>query len=345
MKNKTTLKAKTYATFISNLKTQIKTAQIKAHLAVNRELILLYFKIGKSILEKQIKEGWGAKIIERISRDLSKAFPDMTGLSRANMFYMRKFAEIYENEIVQQPVGQLEKLPVFNIPWGHNMVLMDRVSSNKERFWYAKQALENGWSRNVLTHQINTDLYSRQAKLERKTHNFHLTLPKKHSDLATEILKDEYNFEFIDTSKLLKERNLESALIDNVVKFLLELGAGFAFVGKQYHFEVEGEDFYIDLLFYHLKLRSYVVIELKTGKFRPEYAGKLGFYLSCVDDFLKTKHDNSSIGIMLCEDVSKEIKKKSLQCMMKPIGVSAYKMAKPSELPKELKPILKLGKK
>jgi len=344
MKNKSALKNKSYATFISDLKAQIKTAQIKAHLAVNRELILLYFKIGKSILAKQKKEGWGAKIVDKISRDLTKAFPTMTGLSSRNLELMRQFAFTYKNIIPKQAVSELDLSPIFLIPWGHNICLMQKLRDVNECLWYAKQTIKNGWSRNILMHQINTDLYSRQARLERKTHNFHLTLPKNQSDLATEILKNEYNFEFIDTGNLLKERKLESALIDNVVKFLLELGAGFAFVGKQYHLEVGGEDFYIDLLFYHLKLRSYIVIELKTGKFKPEYVGKLGFYLSCIDENLKTKQDNSSIGIILCEGVNKEIKNKSLQCMIKPIGVSAYKIAKPSELPKELKPILKLGK-
>ncbi len=315
---------KTYAAFITDLKKQIKSAQIKAHLAVNREMILLYFRIGLAILKKQEEEGWGSKITQRISNDLSAEFPDMTGLSSSNVRYMQRFAKFCIT-ICPQPAGKLEELPFFNIPWGHNREIIDSVKDDKQSLWYAKETLKNGWSRNVLMHQIKSNLYKRQTTLE-KTHNFNLTLPNPQSDLATELLKDEYNFEFLRASDL-KERQLEDHLIDNIVKFLLELGKGFAFIGKQYHLEVGGQDFYIDLLFYNVELSCFVAIELKTGEFKPEYAGKLGFYLSVIDEKLKKKHDQNTIGIILCTKNNKEISKHSVRYMMKPIGISEYKIA------------------
>jgi predicted nuclease of restriction endonuclease-like (RecB) superfamily len=310
-----------YVQFIANLKNQIQIARVKAHLAVNRELVLLYFKIGKEILRMQEIEGWGSKIIEKVSQDLRQEFPDMTGLSRANLFYMRRFAE---DIIVPQLVGQLE-LPFFDIPWGHSIVLMDQVSLNQQRLWYAKETIKNGWSRNVLMHQIKSDLYKRQVA-DTKTHNFDLTLSGPQGDLAAELLKDQYSFEFLSNSSF-KEKELEDHLVENIVKFLLELGKGYAFIGKQYHLEVSGQDFYLDLLFYNLELRCFVVIELKTGEFKPEYAGKLGFYLSVIDEQLKKSIDQNTIGIILCTKNNKEISKHSMRYMMKPIGVSEYKIA------------------
>ena len=315
---------KSYLEFIDNLKNQIKTSRIKAHLAVNRELILLYAKIGQAVLEKQRKEEWGSKIIEKIAKDLKNEFPDMTGLSRSNMFYMRKFAEIYEKELIQQPVGLIGRLPFLEIPWGHNVVLLDQLSSNEQRFWYSQQVIANGWSRNVLMHQIKSNLYDRQTTLD-KTHNFDLTLPSPQSDLATDLLKDQYNFEFLRGSDF-KEKELEDHLTNNIVKFLLELGKGFAFIGRQHNIEVGGQDFFIDLLFYNIELRCFVVIELKTGEFKPEYTGKLGFYLSAVDEKLKKEQDQDTIGIILCTRNNKEISKHSVRYMTKPIGVSEYKI-------------------
>lgn len=328
----TTIPDKSYLQLISDLKDQIKTARVKAHLAVNRELVLLYFKIGELILGKQEKEGWGGKIIERISRDLKFEFPEMTGLSRANLFFMRKFAEIIRRfqqeelggKIVYQAGGQLEDMPFFNIPWRHNVVLLEESFSAEQRLWYAQQTIKNGWSRNVLMHQIKSDLYSRQTTLN-KTHNFDLTLPNLQSDLATDLLKDEYNFEFLRGSDF-KEKELEDHLTENIVKFLLELGKGFAFIGRQYNLQVGGQDFFIDLLFYNIELRCFVVIELKTGEFKPEYAGKLGFYLSVVDERLKREQDQSTIGIILCTKNNKEISKHSVRYMTKPVGVSEYKI-------------------
>lgn len=315
---------KSYFHFIADLKNQIRTARVKAHLAVNREMILLYFQIGKSILEKQKEDGWGSKIIEQVSKDLRSEFPDMTGLSYTNIRYMQRFAESCIS-ICPQAVGKLDELPFFYIPWGHNREILDSTKDQEQRLWYANQIIKNGWSRNVLIHQIKSNLYQRQATTN-KTHNFDLTLPNLQSDLATELLKDEYNFEFLRVSNF-KEKDLENHLIDNIVKFLLELGKGFAFIGKQYNIKVGGQDFFIDLIFYNIELRCFVIIELKSGDFRPEYAGKLGFYLSVIDEKLKKSHDQNTIGIILCTKNNKEISKHSVRYMTKPIGVSEYKIS------------------
>lgn len=358
---------KHYLSTLEEIKHKVKNAQIKAHFAVNREMLILYWQIGKTILEKQEAEGWGAKITRKLAEDLTIAFPQMKGFSYTNIRYMQRFAENYPDLLIcQQVAGKLEtpafvqqtltqienshfindRLGIFlNIPWGHNMVILDKVTDSIQRLWYAKKTVENGWSRFVLITQIETNLYTRQGVIENKTNNFAITLPQEDSDLANEIFKDEYNFEFIDNADgLLKERGIENALVDNVIKFLLELGQGFAFVGKQYHLEVAGEDFYIDLLFYHIKLKSYIVIELKNTKFKPEYVGKVGFYLACVDDYIKDDKDNNSIGIILCKDdtANKEIKEKSLKCMIRPIGIASYKLAEKHELPKELESIKEL---
>ena len=315
---------KSYIKFLDDLKIQIKQSRIKAHLSVNRELILLYYKIGLAILEKQKEEGWGTKIIERVAKDLKQEFPEMTGLSYTNIQYMQRFAKSC-CEIYPQLVGKLEDLPFFNIPWGHNREVIDSLSESTQKLWYANQTIKNGWSRNVLMHQIKSDLYQRQTSIE-KTHNFDLTLPNPQSELVADLLKDEYNFEFLRGSNF-KERELEDHLINNITKFLLELGKGFAFIGKQYHIEVGGQDFYIDLLFYNIELSCFVVIELKTGEFKPEYAGKLGFYLSVIDEKIRKKHDQNTIGIILCTKNNKEISKHSVRFMTKPIGVSEYKIA------------------
>ncbi|MGL4568162.1 MAG: PDDEXK nuclease domain-containing protein [Fusobacteriaceae bacterium] len=315
-----------YISILEELKKKIRESQRKAILSVNREMITLYYEIGKTILSNQNRDGWGAKVIENLAVDLRKEFPDMKGISLRNLRYMRLFAETYPAVIVQQLVAQLS--------WGHNIILLDKVESEK-REWYAKKTLENGWSRNVMVHQIETRLYDRML-LEGKTHNFTETLPKIESELAVETLKDPYLFDFLNLSETHLEKELEDKLVENITKFLLELGKGFAYVGRQYHLEVGGEDFYLDLLFYHLKLRSYVVIELKTGKFKPEYAGKMNFYLSAVDDLLKHKDDNKSIGIILCKDKNSTIAEYALRDNSKPIGISEYRLSLPSELASEL---------
>lgn len=326
-----------YISLLEELKNKIKISQNRAILSINKELIFLYYEIGKIILKNQSQKGWGSKIIENLAEDLRKEFPNMKGLSLRNLRYMRLFAESYPAEIVQQSVAQLS--------WGHNIALLDKVSFDK-REWYAKKAIENGWSRNVMIHQIESNLYERML-LEGKTHNFSQTLPDKNSELAAETLKDPYIFDFLNLSESYLEKELEDSLVENITKFLLELGKGFAYVGRQYHLEVGGEDFYIDLLFYHLKLRSYIVIELKTGKFKPEYAGKMNFYLSAVDDLLKHKDDNKSIGIILCKDKNTTIAEYALRDNSKPIGVSEYRLSLPAELAKELptvEQLTKLGK-
>ena len=326
-----------YISLLEELKNKIKISQNRAILSVNKELIFLYYEIGKIILKNQSQKGWRSKIIENLAEDLRKEFPNMKGLSLRNLRYMRLFAESYPAEFVQQSVAQLS--------WGHNIALLDKVSSNK-RDWYAKKAIENDWSRNVMVHQIESNLYERML-LEGKTHNFSQTLPDKNSELAAETLKDLYIFDVLNLSESYLEKELQDSLVENITKFLLELGKGFAYVGRQYHLEVGGEDFYIDLLFYHLKLRSYIVIELKTGKFKPEYVGKINFYLSTVDDLLKNKDDNKSIGIILCKDKNTTIAEYALRDNSKPIGVSEYKLSLPAELAKELptvEQLTKLGK-
>ncbi len=316
---------KDYAEFLQSLKERISTAQIKAALAVNRELVLLYWQIGREILERQKAQGWGAKVIEQLSKDLRSAFPEMKGFSRANLLYMRSFAENYPDEqFVQQVVGQ--------IPWGHNVRILDKAKTPEEREFYIRETIENGWSRNVLVWQIESKLYERQGKA---VTNFELTLPKPQSDLANQLLKDPYNFDFLTLHDTAVERDLENALQENIRKFLLELGVGFAFVGSQYHLEIGDQDFYIDLLFYHLKLRCFVVIDLKMGEFKPEFAGKMNFYLSAVDDLLRHEKDEPSVGLILCKSKNKFIAEYALRDMKKPIGVSEMQILQ--ALPENLK--------
>lgn len=283
--------AEGYNDFLHDLKERIRRAQVRAVLAVNRELVLLYWQIGCDILTRQQQQGWGAKVIERLAKDLQREFPEMKGFSSRNLKYMRAFAEAYPDEqTVQQAAAQ--------IPWFHNCVLLDKVKDRTERLWYIQQTLEYGWSRNVLVHQIDSGLYHRQG---RAITNFERALPKPQSDLAQQLLKDPYNFDFLSLGKEAQERDLERALLDHIRKFLLELGVGFAFVGSQYHLTVGGDDFYIDLLFYHLRLRCYVVIDLKMSAFQPEFSGKMNFYLSAVDDLLRHPDDQPSIGMILCK--------------------------------------------
>ncbi len=307
---------KSYIKTLENLKITIRNAQLKAALAVNAELIILYWNIGKIILDKQQELGWGTKVVDNLSRDLQQSFPDLKGLSVRNLKYMRKFAEIYSDfTIVQQLVAQ--------IPWGHNIFLMDKVGTQEERLWYANKILENGWSRNTLMLQIESKLYDRQTN-DNKVNNFSLILPKQQSDLANELIKDPYNFDFLTISEQANEKDIEKGLVKNLKLFLLELGKGFAFIGEQYHLEIANKDYYLDLLFYNTKLHSYVVFELKIGEFLPEYAGKMNFYLNVVDEKLKSEVDNSSIGIILCKSKNKLIAEYSLRDMTKPIGVAEY---------------------
>lgn len=315
-----------YQELLISLKQRIRTSQIRAALAVNRELIILYWQIGQEILLRQSQQGWGAKVIDRLSQDLREEFPEIKGLSRTNLLYMRAFAEAYsEEQIVQQVVGQ--------IPWGHNLMILDKVKDSAARQWYAQQVTTNGWSRNILAMQIESQLYQRQGQA---VTNFEATLPPDRSDLVRATLKDPYLFDFLSLGTAAQERELESALVQHIEKFLLELGAGFAFVGKQFPLEVGGQDFRLDLLFYHLKLRCYVVIELKVDEFKPEYAGKLNFYLSAVDDLLRHPNDEPTIGILLCRSKNGVVAEYALRDINKPMGVAEWTQALTKSLPDPL---------
>lgn len=305
-----------YIAFFRSLKERIRQAQIRAALAVNSELILLYWQIGQEILKRQKQEGWGAKVIERLAKDLKQEFPDVKGFSRTNLLYMRAFAEAYSDvEFVLRCAGQ--------IPWRHNQVILDKLKTLEQRLWYAQQSFENGWSRDVLVMQIETDLYKRQGGA---ITNFERTLPELNSDLAQQLVKDPYNFDFLNISKNAKERELEKALVERIREFLLEMGVGFAFVGSQYRLDVEGDEYFIDLLFYHLKLYCYVVIDLKVTEFKPEYSGKMNFYISAVNHTLRTEKDNPTIGIILCKSKKKTVVEFALDTVHNPIGVSTYNL-------------------
>ena len=312
-----------YLAIVEQVKREIKTAQYQASVHVNTELILLYHSIGTVINEHK---AWGNKFIENLAADIRREFPASKGYSVRNLKYMAKFAQTYpDREFVQQVVAQ--------IPWGHNLVLLDKISEPEERRWYLATCQKNGWSRSVLIHQIESGLYQRQV-LADKVSNFERRLPSPQSELAVQTMKDPYIFDFIPFQEDMVERDIEQALVRDVTKLLLELGTGFAFLGNQYHLNVGGDDFYIDLLFYNLNLRCYVVIELKTGEFKPEYAGQLNFYLSAVDGILKQEQDNPSIGLLLCKSKNDLVAEYSLKDMSKPIGVSAYQIT--SDLPEEL---------
>ncbi len=290
---------------------------------------MLYWSIGRDILDRQEQAGWGAKVIDRLSADLRREFPTMRGLSVRNLKYMRAFAKAWpDSKIVQQAAAQL--------PWFHNCVLLDKLKSTKERLDYAAAAVEHGWSRDILEIQIETGYLKRLGK---SVNNFHRTLPKPQSDLVNQTLKDPYLFDFVELSGDVDERRLERALVEKIRSFLLELGVGFAFVGNQVHLEVEGEDFYLDMLFYHLRLRCYVVVELKATAFRPEYAGKLQFYLSAVDDLIRDpQKDGPTIGLLLCKSKKRVIVEYTLREVKRPIGVANYQLTRalPEELAKNL---------
>lgn len=317
-----------YVAFLQRLKDRIRSAQVHAAIAVNRELVLLYWSIGRDILARQRLQGWGTKVIDQLAQDLTTSFPKMTGFGARNLKYMRTFAEAYPNkQFVQQVVAQL--------PWGHNIRILEMVKSPKERKWYIRQAIHNGWTRNVLVHEIESGLYRRQG---RAITNFGRTLPESESELAQELLKDPYNFDFLTLGPKLLERNLQQGLIHHLRDLILELGKGFAFVGSQYHFAVGGQDYFLDLLFYHIRLHRYVVIDLKIEEFRPEFAGKMNFYLSAVDDLLRHPQDGLSIGLILCKEKDRIVVEYALRDTHKPMGVAQYKLteALPDQLKSEL---------
>lgn len=309
------LESSDYIYTINDIKSKIATAQRRIVQSANCELIMLYWHIGLSINNHSV---WGNKFIDNLAMDIKLEFPTMKGFSVRNLKYMAKFASCFpDSQFVQATLAQ--------ISWYHNITLLDKIKDLDVYKWYVEKTIENGWSRNVMVNQIESDLFKRQV-LNPKVTNFKSNLSVKQGELATNLMKDPYIFDFVSFKEEMIERDIENELVRNVAKLLLELGKGFAFMGNQYHIEVGGEDYYLDLLFYNLHLRCYVVIELKTGDFKPEYAGKLNFYLSAVDNLLKSKDDNPSIGILLCKNKNNIVAEYSLKDISKPIGISEYKL-------------------
>ena len=316
-----------YISIVENIKREIKAAQYRAAIHANVDMLLLYHDIGCVINEHKL---WGNRFIDNLATDIRMDFPESKGYSVRNLKYMAKFAETYPNrEFVQTVSAQ--------IPWSHNIAIIEKVKDPEQRIWYIQKTAENGWSHNVLIHQIESGLYQRQVLVD-KVSNFESRLPSPQSELAAQTMKDPYVFDFIPFREEMLERDIEQALVRDVTKLLLELGTGFAFLGNQYHLNVGGDDFYIDLLFYNLNLRCYVVIELKAGDFKPEYAGQLNFYLSAVDGILKKEEDNPSIGLLLCKSKNNLVAEYSLKDISKPIGVSEYKVTRslPNALEEQL---------
>ena len=313
-----------YFEVLNDIKKTLMTTRNRIVENVNKDLVLMYYSIGLKLIENN---KWGSSFIDMLAKDLKREFPTLKGMSARNLRYMQKFATEFDNdEFLQHDVAKL--------PWSSLTTIMDRVKDKEQRKWYIIESIENGWARPAIIHQIASKLYERQALLENKTTNFDNTLPSPNNEQVKELLKDPYIFDFITADKDSKELDIERELTANITKLLLELGNGFAFVGKQYHLEIEKEDYYIDLLFYNLKVRSYVVIELKTTEFKPEYAGKLNFYLSAVDKYIKDENDNPTFGILLCKDKKKVTAELALKDINKPIGVSEYKIL--SEIPEFL---------
>jgi len=317
-----------YKEFIKKIKSKVREAQIRASVKVNVELLKFYWELGEEIVKKQKNSNWGSAFLKNLSQDLMREFPDVKGFSYRNIKYIRQWYLFYSTntEKRQQVVALLTQ-----IPWGHNLYIITKCKDINQALYYATQTLKYGWSRAVLVHQIESRLYEREGKA---LTNFSNTLPPPQSDLANQILKDPYNFDFLTMTKDYKERELEMALIDNITSFLLELGSGFAFIGKQKHIKVGERDFYIDLLFYHTQMHCYVVIELKTVDFEPEFAGKLNFYIKAVDMQIKSDRDEPTIGILLCKGKDKTLVEYALSDIHKPMGVSEYELT--HILPKEL---------
>lgn len=317
-----------YRRWLAELKLRVEAARRRAAASANRELITLYWQIGRDILDRQRRQGWGAGVVDQLARDLKAAFPDMRGFSPRNLKYMRALAQAWPDEaFVQQPAAQL--------PWFHLCTLLDKVKNPDDRNWYAGKALEHGWSRQVLVMQIETAASARSGSA---VTNFSERLPPPQSDLAREALKDPYIFDFLGLAENAQERDIEQALTRHITRFLLELGAGFAFVGRQYRLDVGGDEFFIDLLFYHLKLRCYVVVELKTTPFKPEYAGQLNFYLSAIDAQLRAPDDQPTIGLLLCKEKNRLVAEYALRGVAKPMGVAEYQLLR--EVPESLEATL-----
>ncbi len=320
----------TYFNVLKDIKEKITATRLRTVISANTELILLYWDIGRLILQKQDEEGWGTKVIDRLSYDLREAFPDMKGFSPRNLKYMRSFAGAWsDRSIVQRVVAQ--------IPWRSNIALLDKLKSSEERLWYAERTLEFGWSQPVLIVQIESRLHERTGKA---VTNFPATMPPADSDMAVQIFKDPYVFDFLGTGDFRRETELEQQLINHIQKFLLELGAGFAFVGRQVHLELGDSDFYLDLLFYHLKLRCYVVIELKAGKLEPGHISQLGMYLNVVDDVMRHPDDKPSIGLLLVKEKNRLVAEYALRGYNKPMGIAEWETQITRSLPEDLKPSL-----
>ena len=316
-----------YAAVLAEIKRRIQEERLRTVMAANSAMVMLYWDIGRLILDRQEKEGWGAKVIDRLSTDLRAAYPDMDGLSPRNLKYMRAFAAAWpEGRIVQEVLAQ--------IPWYHHIALLERCGSREERLWYARQSAVHGWSHNILKIQIEARLHERQGKA---ITNFAATLPPAESDMTAQVFKDPYLFDFLGTADPRREREVEQALVDHIQRFLLELGAGFAFVGRQVHLEFASNDYYLDLLFYHLKLRCYVVVELKAVPFDPGFVGTMNMYLSAVDDLLRHVDDKPSIGLLLCRSKNRLVVEYALRNFRKPIGVAEWETKIVKKLPAEFK--------
>lgn len=352
------IRDKNYKLWLSELKGRVRSAQLKAAVAVNTRLLEFYWELGAEIVAKQTNMNWGDGLIPQLSKDLSNEFPGMSGFSRTNLMYIRKWHLFYTRggAIVQQPVGQLPKQGVSQlgirgkgqqpvgqfrqqpvaqltgIPWGHNIAIISKCKNVEEALFYVRATIEHGWSRSVLVHQIESGLYKRGG---RAVSNFAATLPKPQSDLAEQTLKDPYVFDFLGLAGKYKEREMETALVDHVSRFLLELGAGFAYLGRQVPLKVGSREFFLDLLFYHTKLHCHVVVELKTSDFEPEHAGKLNFYLKAVDARLRGPWDNPTVGLLICKSKDKVVVEYALSDIRKPIGVSQYKLTR--TLPKKIR--------
>ena len=366
-----------YASLLTEVKGRIRSAQVRATLSANAEMLAMYWDVGRMIEQRQKAEGWGAGVIPRLSRDIRNELPEVKGFSERNIGYMIRFAREYPQggPILQLPVAKLggaakrqravaqieagknvpqpaaqmdEALPILQqaaakLPWAHHVSLMEKVKDMAARYWYMAAAVEQGWSRDVLTAMIKSNAHDRQGKA---VTNFDSHLPAPQSDLAREVLKDPYIFDFLTMEEPFHEREMETGLVRHLEKFLLELGKGFAFVGRQFHLDVDEDDFYLDLLFYHLKLRCFVVIDLKKGPFKPEYAGKMNFYCSVVDDRLRHAEDQPTIGLILCQDKKKVIAEYTLRKVKTPIGVSEYELTRalPAKFKSALPAISKIEK-
>lgn len=317
-----------YFTFLTQLKEKVKSTQLRAAISVNQELIGLYWYIGQKILEKQKTTSWGSKFIEALSYDLQSSFPETHGFSKRNLERMRQFSALYPTlDFAAQFVPQL--------PWGHIVTLIQKTKTQYEREWYAKKTIEDGWSRTTLELYLKRGLFRQLAISENKASNFSVTLPSLQSKLAQEILKNPYNFDFLGLHDDAHEREIEHAALPYITKFLLELGKGFAFVGRQVPITFQETEYFIDMLFYNLKLHAYVVVELKSTKFRPEHTGQLNFYLNLIDDFVKMPEDNPTIGLLLCKSRNKFDAEYALKGIEKPIGISEYQLTK--AIPEKLK--------